>query len=199
MKRAGKYLGGLMAIAIAAGAAAPASASTFIREDLDALVAGNETIVVGEVVGTRSYWNSDASFILTDVRIAPRDILKGNLDKRELTITVLGGTVADLTTVIVGGANLERGSSYLLFLQKDNLPGVKAVRTVRDHSQGVFDIVLAKDGLRAISQANRHPLQPDAKGLTQPPGGAEGLPLGTLMNQIRERAARPQSTRREVK
>jgi len=199
MRRAQRFLGGFLALAIAAAVAAPVNGSTFIRASLDDLVAGNEAIVVGEVVGTKSYWNSDGSFILTDVRIAPSEILKGKLDKRELTVTVMGGTVGDLTTLIVGGAHLVQGNSYVLFLNHDDLPGAPGVRTVRHHSQGVFDIVLAKDGLRAISQANRHPLLPDAKGSSEAPGGTAGIPLGNLTNSIRELVARPQGSGREVK
>jgi hypothetical protein len=199
MRRAQKLLGGFLALAIAAAVAAPANGSTFIRASLDDLVAGNEAVVVGEVIGTKSYWNSDGSFILTDARIAPREILKGKLDKRELTVTVMGGTVGDLTTVIVGGAQLVQGNSYVLFLNHDDLPGAPSVRTVRYHSQGVFDVVLAKDGLRAISQANRHPLLPDAKGRSEAPGGVAGVPLTNLANSIRELVAHPQGSGREVK
>ncbi len=200
MKRVRRLLGGLIAAAIALAVVTPVSASTFIRQSLDDLVANNETIVVGEVLGLRSYWNSDGSFILTDVRIAPREILKGSQPKKsELTVTVMGGTVGDLTTVIVGGAQLIQGNSYVLFLNRGDLPGVKAVHTVRDHGQGVFDLVLGKDGLRAVSQANRHPLLPDAKGRSEAPGGADGIPLSTLTNSIRELANAPQGSHREVK
>ena len=199
MQKASRLLCGFLAVALAAVLTVPASASTFIRQSLDDLVASNEAVVVGEVVDTRSYWNSDGSFILTDVRIVPSEILKGKLEKRELTVTVMGGTVGDLTTLIVGGAELIQGNSYVLFLNHSDLPGTKAVRTVRDHSQGVFDIRLAKDGLRAISQANRHPLLPDAKGIPAAPGGQDGIPLDNLIHSIRELADRPQGSRREVK
>lgn len=194
-----KWLRGLAALAMVAGVAAPAAATTLIRQSLEDLVAGNSTIVVGEVVDVNSYWNAEATFILTDVRVAARDVLKGRLESKEFTITLMGGTVGDLTTLIVGGAELVPGSSYVLFLNRENLPGAQRVRTVRDHIQGAFDIVLGKDGLRAISQANRHPLVPDKRGIAEPPGGAEGLPLGTMMQSIREIASRPQGARREVK
>ena len=65
-----RLLRGMMAFAIAASVVAPAGATTLIRESLDELVRSNRTIVVGEVVDARSYWNSDGTFILTDVRIA---------------------------------------------------------------------------------------------------------------------------------
>jgi len=199
MQRLRRLLGGILAILALAGMVAPANASTFIRAGLEDLVAGNEAVVVGEVVDTKSYWNSDGSFILTDVRIAPREVLKGKVDKRNLTVTVMGGTIGDLTTVIVGGAQLIRGNSYVLFLNHDDLPGAPGVRTVRHHSQGVFDVVLAKDGLRAVSQANRHPLLPDSKGISEALGGAQGVPLDSFRNEIRGLAARPQGSSREVK
>lgn len=190
-------LAGALAIAIAAGTAASAGATTLRRASLEDLVASNRTVIVGEVREAYSYWNEDRTFILTDVRIAAKDVLKGNPRTRELTVTVLGGTVEGLTTLIVGGADLVPGKSYVLFVDEDNLPGVKAVPTVRDHSQGVFEIVRARDGVRAISQAKGHPLTPDALGFVDPPGGEGGLLLDTMIQSIRKMADRP-SRDREV-
>lgn len=188
----------VLAIAIAAGTVATAGATTLRRASLEDLVAGNRTVVVGEVVSARSYWNESKTFILTDVRIAAREVLKGDLRKRDLTVTILGGTVDGLTTLIVGGAELFPGKSYVVFLNEEDLPGAKAVPTVREHAQGVFDIVKARDGLRAISQADRHPLTPDALGFVDPPGGAEGLLLDPMIQEVREIAVRPSRPDREV-
>jgi hypothetical protein len=192
-------LRGILAVALASLAVAPASATTLIRESLDQLVAGNATVILGEVVDVSSHWNDDGTFILSDVHIAPQEVFKGEVSERELTITIMGGTVGDLTKLIVGGAELIPGKAYVLFLNEADLPGANSVRTVRDHVQGAFDIVLAKDGVRAVSQANRHPLLPDAKGLVEPPGGAKGIPLDTLRQSIRDLVKNPQGTRREVK
>jgi len=193
-------LRGFLTVAMAASAMAPAGATTLIREGLDQLVAGNATIVLGEVLDVSSRWNDEGTFILTDVRIAPQEVFKGKIEDPELTITIMGGTVGDRTKLIVGGAELVPGSAYVLFLNQEDLPGAKSVRTVRDHVQGAFDLVLAKDGgVRVVSQANRHPLLPDAKGLVEPPGGAQGIPLDTLRQSIRDLVKNPQGTRREVK
>jgi hypothetical protein len=186
-----------LAITIAAGIVASAGATTLRRASLEDLVAGNRTVIVGEVRDSHSYWNEERTFILTDVRIAAKDVLKGNPRTRELTVTIMGGRVDDLTTLIVGGAELIPGRSYVLFLNEDDLPGVKAVPTVREHSQGVFEIVRARDGVRAISQAKGHPLVPDALGFVDPPGGEEGLLLDTMIQSIRKMADRP-SRDREV-
>lgn len=180
-----------LAVLIAALATAPVSATTLMRAGLDGLVAGNSKIVVGRVVEAHSYWNQDGSFILTDVRFSATDILKGGLEDREFTITILGGQVDDLTTVILGGAELIPGNSYVLFLNEQNLPGARGALTVREHVQGAFDVKKGADGsLRAISQAVRHPLLPDEKGFAEPPGGAEGLLLKDMIRSIRGIAAR---------
>lgn len=194
--KARRLLGCAMALAIAA-AAAPSGATTLVRASLPELVANNRTVVIGEVVDSHSYWNEPHTFMLTDVRIQATEVLKGDPKDTDFTVTLLGGTVDDLTTVIVGGAELVPGKSYVLFLQEDDLPGVHNVRTVREQSQGVFDIVKARDGVRAISQANRLPLHPDALGFVDPPGGAKGLLLNDLIRSVRETAAR-QGNHQEV-
>ena len=190
-------LRGAMALVIAASVVAPASATTLVRESLDELVAGNRAIVVGEVVDASSYWNEDHTFILTDVRVAVHDALKGDVNDRELTVTIMGGRVGEITTLIVGGPELIPGNSYVLFLNEENLPGAERALTVRDLVQGAFDVKIGREGLRAISQANSHPLLPDRSGYMDAPGGVEGMPLNAMMQSIRETVDR-QRTRQEV-
>ncbi|HEX5716678.1 MAG TPA: hypothetical protein VF179_11015 [Thermoanaerobaculia bacterium] len=192
-----RLLRGVMAFAIAASVVAPAGATTLIRESLDELVRFNRTIVVGEVVDVRSYWNADGTFILTDVRVAAHDVLKGNVKDRELTLTIMGGRVGETTTLIIGNAELVPGNSYVLFLNEEDLPGGKAL-TVRSLVQGAFDVKIGRDGLRAVSQANGHPLLPDARGSFDAEGGREGFPLNSMMQSIREIAGY-NDARREVK
>lgn len=193
-----RLLRGGLAFAIAASVVAPASAATLRRAGLDNLVAGNSTIVVAEVLDMHSYWNENGDFILTDVRLAANEVLKGNLADREFTVTLMGGQVGDTTTLIVGSAELIPGRPYVLFLNKDDLPGAAGVLTVREHMQGAFDIRMEKGVLRAVSQANGNPLVPDAAGLSDAAGGAEGFPFKAMIDSIREMVERPQGARREV-
>lgn len=193
-----RLLRGVVALAIAASVAAPAGATTLVRASLDKLVADNATVVVGDVLDATSYWNAEGTFILTDVRVAVAELIKGGLGSREVTVTLMGGSVGDLTTLIVGGAQLIPGRSYVLFLNEEDLPGAKGALTVRDLCQGAFDLAMAGDGLRAVSQANGHPLVPDAKGYIDAPGGVEGIPLNAMIESIREIAARPRDARPEV-
>ncbi len=184
MHRVRRVLCGAMAMAIAASLAIPASATTLRRMGLEELVAGNKSIVVGQVVDARSYWNKDKSFILTDVRIAVNEVIKGNVEGAEVKVTIMGGRVGDVTTLIVGGPELLPGKSYLLFLNEESLPGKKA-QTVRDLCQGAYDLVIGADGLRAVSQANRHPLIPDHLGYIDAPGGVEGIPFNAMLQSVR--------------
>jgi hypothetical protein len=182
-------LRGLCALALATVLPGSAGATTLIRAGLDELVTRNETVVVGKVVDVVSRWNSDHTFILSDVTFAPSETIKGQA-AGAITLTVMGGTVAGRTTLIVAGAELVPGRSYVLFLGREDLPGAAQALTVRDHCQGVFEVTTQRGGLKAVSQAARHPLLPDASGSIAAPGGTEGLPLTTLMQTLRETVRR---------
>lgn len=193
MKAAERMCRGLVALAIAAAAVAPAGATTLVRQGLDELVANNANVVVGEVLAVRSYWNEDGSFILSDVTFGVTETLKGKKHRPEITITVMGGTVGELSSLIVGGPELVEGRAYVLFLNHEDLPGAKAALTVRDLCQGTFDLAVnGKGDLRAISQADRQPLLADRLGRTDAPGGAFGISFDAMTQAIREIASRPE-------
>jgi hypothetical protein len=187
---------GSLAAVLATAIVAPASATTLVRMSLEELVTANETVVIGQVLDAHSYWGPGASLILTDVRFAVSEVLKGDPQEKELTITLPGGRVGDRTHVLVGTAELEPGNSYVLFLNRMKLPGADPILAVRDHVQGAFDVKLAQDGLRAVSQALRQPLLPGRQGSVEPPGGKGGMRLEALIGSVREIA---RGGRREVK
>ncbi len=68
---------------------------------------------------------------------------------------------------------------------------MQGATTVRDLVQGVFDLKIDSDGLRAVSQANGHPLVPDHRGYFEAEGGFEGMPLTAMLRSIREIAIQP--------
>jgi len=199
MKVGGKWYHGWVALAIAVAVVAPAQATTLVRADLEDLVAGNARVLVAEVVDVDSRWNDEGTFIFTDVRVRPLEFLKGRAQQGEMTLTLMGGTVGDLTTLIIGGAELIPGRAYVLFLNNEQLPGIDSALTVRDHCQGAFDLVMAKGGLRAVSQATRQPLVPNAFGEAVAPGGLEGIPFEAMVQSIRDIENRQQGARQEVK
>jgi hypothetical protein len=153
-------------IALAVSLTVPASATTLKRMSLDELVADNGTIVMGHVLDTVSRWNDDHTFMLTDVRIAVEETIKGRVKNDVVTVTLMGGHIGDMTTLVIGSAELIPGNSYVLFLN--------------------FDIVPGQTGPKAISQASQHPLLPDFFGNAEPPGGKEGIYLEEMIESIRQ-------------
>jgi hypothetical protein len=189
----------LLSLCALLGGVPAASATTLVRQSLGELVSTHQTIVVGEVLEANSYWNPDHTFILTDLRIGITDAVKGDQGADVITVTLLGGSVDDLTTLIVGGAKLELGRSYLLFLNLEGLPGNLRALTVREHVQGAFDVNPGRGGdLVAQSQATRHPLQGDERGIRRPVGGDDGMPLDRLLTLIRT-IDRREAGRKEVR
>ena len=172
----------LILVAVASAVlAAPATGTTLVRRGLEELTAGNERIVRAKVLDIHSYWNDEHTFIFTDVHVRPLLHLKG-APTEDLSFTLMGGTVGETTTLLLGGPDLAPGAEYVLFLGRADLPGAPGRLTIRDLSQGTFDV---RHG-RAWSQAIGDPLLPDAQGETEAPGGPEGLPLETLSRRVLE-------------
>jgi hypothetical protein len=175
----------LVIAAAGATAVVPASATSIRRASLDRLVAENAIVVVGHIADVYSHWNADGTFILSDVRVVVDDALKGDAGQREFVFTAMGGTVGELSTVIVGGPEIEVGHKYLLFLNREDVPGLSNALMVRDLSQGIFDIVDSPKGKWAINQSIRHGLVPDSTGSVVPPGGEKGMSLAAISREIR--------------
>lgn len=169
-----------------AALAAPAAATTLIRQGLENLVHENGMIVQGKVVDLHSYWNQDHTFILTDVRVRPTTGFKSFRPGNDVSFTILGGMVGETTTLIVGGPVLVPGTEYLLFLNNEDLPGVAQALTVRDLVQGVFEVGIVNGQRRFFSQALGHPLTPDVQGRSDVPGGDAGIEASDMMAQIRK-------------
>ena len=141
----------LLVLALAILVGVPASGTSLIRASLDELSADNEWVVLGQVIDFESYWNESGDFILTDVHVRAQQTLKGKIREQDLTITLMGGTVGETTTLIIGGPELVPGGSYVMFLNREDLPGAAQTLTVPDHCQGVFEIVSRGGKLRAIA------------------------------------------------
>jgi hypothetical protein len=184
---AARTLAALVAVAALASAT---HATTLRRMGLSDLARTNERVVVGKVVDAKGRWNAEGSFMVTDVVLAVEQVVKGPETDR-LELTIMGGVVGDLTTLIVGGAELTPGGEYVLFLTESELPGEPSTLTVRDHCQGAFDVVRDAEGARALSQARHQPLLTDDRGVVEPPGGADGLPLADLLADVSRAVAGP--------
>ncbi len=188
MRRMRGAAGAALAVLALVLPAGSARGTTLIRQSLEKLTSDGDRVMVARVLETRSYWNEDHSFILTDVRVSPTQVLKGDATPGEVTITVMGGTVGQLTTLVIDGPELVPGSEYVLFLILEDLPGAPHRLTVSSLVQGAFDVSDSPQGRRAVSQAMRGSLLADGAGIAEPPGGAEGLRLAEMIDQVRRLA-----------
>lgn len=184
-----KMKNALLASAVIAGLASfsTSQATTLMRASLDELVKANHSIISGEVVDLYSYWNKDHSFIFTDVTVAVTDSLQGRfVNGNQVTFTLMGGTVDDLTTMIVAGPSVDLGENYVFFLNNDDLPGASAMLTIPELSQGIFNLKEKDDVVHVVSQANEHPLYPDKRGVTEAAGGSEGYRYSDFKREVSE-------------
>lgn len=175
-----------LALAATALFAVPAGATTLLRAGLDELVRGNELILQGRVLDVHSYWNADHTFILTDVRLRPESFLKGTRRADEdVTLTLPGGTVGETTVLLIGTPEMVPGSDYVVFLNREELPGFADRLTVRDLVQGVFEVASVRGQRRVFSQALGHPLLSDPSGSDEAVGGRDGLEFGDFHSRVR--------------
>jgi hypothetical protein len=115
--------------------AAPALATTVIHVDTRELVRSSDEIVVGQVDGTRSYWNENRTKILTDVTVRVSSSLKGRYADR-LTLTQLGGEVDGVRYSVPGCPVFRPGEEALLFVWRDS----RGRAQVNGLAQGKFEI-----------------------------------------------------------
>ena len=104
-----------------------ASASIVQKLDVPDLTRLSHAVVVGQVVDTRSEWNSKHEFIQTFTRIRVENAAKGAHEEgRIITVRELGGSVGDYNQELIGGATYKPGDNVLVFLQhaEDGTPGI---------------------------------------------------------------------------
>ncbi len=112
----------------------PIHATIVKRLDLDGLVSVADTIVVGEVRSSDTYWSRDGRLILTRHTIQVDETLKG-LPSGTLEVTTIGGTIGDLTLYVAGMPAFAKGERTILFLEAAGL-----YTTVVGLGQGKFSV-----------------------------------------------------------
>lgn len=130
-----------------------ASPTSVVAPTFDELVARAESVVVAEVVATRSTWVESRAgrAIVTDVTVAIERTLKGPI-YTERALEFLGGTVGDDTLHVEGMPEFHVGDRDVLFIRDSGRPVSPLVgfmygrfRIVRDTRAGV-EMVRTHDG-----------------------------------------------------
>ena len=128
------------------------------RYNVEKLVLKSDIIVIGEVVGSGSMWNtpdgkepmdkSGTYVIYTDSRIKVEEYLKGKLDDQTITVRMLGGTVGKNTQNVEDQPFYGVGEKVLAFLGND--PDVR----IKDIGDKHFATVGLTQGKISISLNN---------------------------------------------
>jgi hypothetical protein len=139
-------------------AAIPGAAAQTISDSpsFDELVAKAGSIVLTEVLETRSSWRQLQSkrVVVTEVRLRVEKSIKGSADG-VMTITLLGGTVGDVTQHVAGTPRFMVGDSDVLFLSSTRT----LVSPFVGRSRGRFRIVTGRSGAgRYVANSALQPL-----------------------------------------
>src|SRR5262245_15529599 len=92
-------------------------ATTVERLGLGDMVKKAQSIVVGTVTGSRTYWSSDKKFILTDHTIEVNESIKGQTPRR-IAITTIGGKIDDVELYVSGTPSFQTGETAVVFLEQ---------------------------------------------------------------------------------
>ena len=98
--------------------AANANATTFAELSLDDLVTHSPVIARGHVGKVESFWNADRTAIYSHVTFQVEEMLRGNVKEKQIVILLPGGTVEDVSQVIIGAPRMESEKELILMLQK---------------------------------------------------------------------------------
>jgi len=84
--------------------------------DIGTLTRRAAVVLEARVADVQSSWNASGTQILTRVRMDVLEYHKGDLGQRSLEITQLGGTVGDITFVVLGQPSFAVDEQTFLFL-----------------------------------------------------------------------------------
>lgn len=174
--------------AVLLAAAVPATASTFLALDREALVAASDAVVIGEVVEVHSFWNAEATAIRTEALVRVSETLAGNAPSI-VRVQTIGGQVGPVRIEAHGFPTFEQGQRLVLFLE-----GAADVARVVGYQQGQFRIVARKsDGMQVAVptvDAGANLIHRDG----QPAARPRALTLNELRSQVSAAALRAEVT-----
>ena len=118
-----------------AASAPRVAATTVARLDTRELVRESHEIVIGEVRGTRSYWDAPRRRMLTDVSVRVTQRLKGR-GGDTVVLTQLGGELDGVRVSVPGAPSFVVGEEALVFVWRDG----RGRAQVDALGQGKFDL-----------------------------------------------------------
>jgi hypothetical protein len=148
-------------LALTLFASFPAFSTTVEKFTLDDLVQKSGRIIVGKCISSESRWNARNTLILTTVRFAVSEPLKGSSDGFVNVVTV-GGTLDGITQTVSGMPVFEPEEEVLLFLEPSKNGQWQPLgmsqgkfRILRNRQTGEQEVVHSLSGLELYDPASR--------------------------------------------
>lgn len=187
-KHGGRAVAFFAMVLLLAASAPVVDATTLRRMELAELVGTAERVVHARVVDQRSYWDEGLMQIFTDTTFDVLEEAKGE-GPRTLTITLMGGRVGIIDTVVPGTPIFSLGAEAVLFTEsrpdgRKHLVGL---------SQGAMHVIVNEQtGERtAVSDAYAGVtyMAPEGGVLRPVAGPRHRAPLSTLLDTVRDLAS----------
>lgn len=98
-------------------------------------------IIAGRVLSAKSYFDQGTRRIFTKIEIEVTESMKGGTRPSDtIALSVLGGTVNGITTIVVGGPKFAVGERSILFMSKVNTSSNAINYVVYGLAQGKFNL-----------------------------------------------------------
>jgi hypothetical protein len=140
-------------------------------------------IVTGRVHSIESKWNEEHTIIFTYVDIVPISFLKGPVAEGKITLKLLGGSVGDIETVVLGSPRFKKDEETVLFLETGIGELFQSFFVVLGLAQGKFDVTY--DPSTSSKTVTRDLSQIHFVGPIQQPVYEEAIPFDDFIELIK--------------
>lgn len=189
IRKRGGRVAAIIAVPVLVAVSAPfVDATTLRRMDLAELVDAAERVVHARVVDQRSYWDEGLMQIFTDTTFDVLEEAKGE-GPRTVTITLMGGRVGIIDTVVAGTPNFAMGEEAVLFTEsrpdgRKHLVGLSqgAMRVIVNEETG--ERTAASDAYAGVTY-----MAPEGGVLRPVTAPSHRAPLPTLLDSVRDIAS----------
>jgi hypothetical protein len=168
---------------------AGASASIFVEVPLKMMCVESDHIVIARMISMNSYWGPNHQKIFTDITLEISDKIKGQLQKGDqIKMTLAGGTVDGITTLVIGGPRFIEGQESVLFIsEKISAKSGKKYFKLYGLSHGKFDIFTdpTTNEKRVIRDQVDLPLRLEKLGASLPVTNHQSMSLSNFLAHVR--------------
>lgn len=145
-------------------------------------------IVIVKVISAQSYLVKEKNRIFTKIELEVTDNLRGQFQKYDkFNLTIYGGTVNGITTIVIGASTFIIGEKSILFLSQRKSNGSGKNFIVVGMAQGKFNLFfdpVTKEE-KVVREKINIPLQLEKDGIRLPLTETQAMPLPDLINHIK--------------